>query len=146
MSTPTALRSQSRTGEKVIATTSQSPSSPSSYTTPKWVDTLLFGLDWGIKVLGVAAAVVFGIWAPLSYQAANNANTSGDAAQNSILSAAFTANTQASSALSIQISAAAEQSLALDAMNSRIGAIGQLWLLDFCLGNTVRETCTLCAN
>ena len=146
MSTPTPLRSQDRAGEKVTVTSPQSPSSPSSYTTPKWVDALLFWFDWGIKVLSVAAAVVFGIWAPLSYQAANNASASGDAAQSSIIGAAFAANSQASSALCIQSSAAAKQSVALDAMNSRIGAIGQLWLLDFCLGNTVRETRILCSS
>ncbi|KAH8766534.1 hypothetical protein BGZ57DRAFT_900702 [Hyaloscypha finlandica] len=136
MSTPTALPSQS-TREKVVAISSQPASSRASNATPKWVDTLLFWVDWGIKVLGVAAAVIFGIWAPLSYQAANN----GDAATSSMISAAFAANSQASSALSIQSTAAAKQSVALDALNSRIGAIGQLWLLDFCLGNTALAAC-----
>jgi len=140
MSTPTALPSQS-TREKVVAISSQPAGSRASNATPKWVDTLLFWVDWGIKVLGVAAAVIFGIWAPLSYQAANN----GDAATSSMISAAFAANSQASSALSIQSTAAAQQSVALDALNSRIGAIGQLWLLDFCLGNTVRS-CILCGS
>jgi hypothetical protein len=144
MSTPTALPSQS-TREKVVAISSQPASSRASNATPKWVDTLLFWVDWGIKVLGVAAAVIFGIWAPLSYQAANNTSTSGDAATSSMISAAFAANSQASSALSIQSTAAAKQSVALDALNSRIGAIGQLWLLDFCLGNTVRS-CILCGS
>ena len=91
-----------------------------------------------------------------------------------MISAAFEANSLASSALSIQSFVAAEQSVAislqslvaaeqsvalslqslvaakqsvaLDVLNSRIGAIGQLWLLDFCLGNTVRETCILCGS
>ena len=71
----------------------------------------------------MAAAVVFGIRAPLSYQAANNASASDDAAQSSVVSAAFAANTQASSALSIHSSAVAEQSVTLDVMNSRVGAI-----------------------
>ena len=140
MSSPPAISSpQNNIREKVVATSSQPPSSPFKSPTPKWVDTLIFCLDWGIKVLGVAAAVVFGIWAPLSYQATNNANTSDDAAQSSMISAAYAANSQASSALRIQSSAAVQQSIALDAMNSRIGAIGQLWLLSFCLDNTVRE-------
>jgi hypothetical protein len=148
MSTPTALGSQNRTREKVIATPSQTPVSASSRTTTKPADTLFFWLDWSIKVLAVAAAVVFGIWAPLSYQATNNASASGDAAQSSILSAAqaamsqassaaLTANSQASRVLSAQNWAAVEQSIALDAMNSRIGAIGQLWLYEFCLVYTV---------
>jgi hypothetical protein len=146
MSTPTASTPKISAGGKPIATPPQPPSSPSTSTTPNRVDTLLFWLDWAIKVLGIAAAVIFGIWAPLSYQATDNANTSGDAAQNSMISAAFAANSQASSALSIQSSAAAKQSVALDALNSRIGAIGQLWLLDFCLGNTVRDPCLLCSS
>ncbi|KAG4411536.1 hypothetical protein IFR04_015326 [Cadophora malorum] len=138
---PTSSTPQGGTKERVTASSSHAPGSTIRNTTPKWVETLLFWLDWVIKVLGVAAAVVFGIWAPLSFQAANDASATGDATQSSVMSAVISVNGQASSALSIQSSAAAEQSIALDAINSRIGAIGQLSLLDFCLRNIVRKSC-----
>ncbi|EPE27441.1 hypothetical protein GLAREA_04232 [Glarea lozoyensis ATCC 20868] len=141
MSAPLASRSEGKTEEQAVAAPSPTTSLPSSDTGPKWGDTLLFWFDWGIKVLGVAAAVVFGIWAPLSYQAANDASTSGDATQSSILQAALSANSQAASALSAQNSLAAKQSLALEDLNQRIGAIGQLWLLDFCVINTALAAC-----
>ena len=140
---PPSSGAQVGTKERITASSSQAPGSTTRNRnpTPKWVDTLLFWLDWAIKVLSVAAAVVFGIWAPLSFQAANDASASGDATQSSVMSAVNSVNGQASSALRIQSSAAAEQSVALDAMNSRIGAIGQLSLLDFCLRNIVRKSC-----
>lgn len=146
MSTPAATTPQDKSREKVNATSPQFPNLPSSPTAPTWVDTLLFWIDWGIKVLGVAAAVVFGIWAPLSYEAANNASASGDSVQSSILSIASVANSQASNAFSVQSSVAARQSAALGNIERRIDAIGQLLLLEFCLGNTVRETCILCGS
>jgi hypothetical protein len=85
-------------------------------------------LEWTLKVLGFAAACIFGIWAPLSYKAAVDGNSGNNAVQQ-----------QASAAASQQSIAASQQSVALYAMNSRIGAIGQLWLYDFCLTQTVRS-------
>ncbi|KAF2476746.1 uncharacterized protein BDR25DRAFT_339645 [Lindgomyces ingoldianus] len=38
-------------------------------------------IDWAIKVVGVAAAVLFGIWAPVSYRAQMSGNASNDDAQ-----------------------------------------------------------------
>jgi hypothetical protein len=84
-------------------------------------------LDLTLKVLGFAAACIFGAWAPLSYKAALDANSGSDTAQS-----------QANAAASQQSAAASQQSVALDAMNSRLGAIGQLWLFDFCITQTVR--------
>jgi hypothetical protein len=76
-------------------------------------------LEWTVKVLGFAAAIIFGAWAPLSYKATLDGNSGNDAAQS-------------------QVSAAArQQSLALATMNSKVGAIGQLWLYDFCIAQTV---------
>jgi hypothetical protein len=157
MSSPIASGPQNTTEGNITATYSQAPASVRKSSSPTWVDGLLFWLDWSIKVLGVAAALVFGIWAPLSYQATNNARVSGDAAQSSAMSVA---SSQAAEVLAVQSSAvvvqnsamqyhiwaadmqsvaAIHQSKALDEMNSRIGAIGQLSLLEFCLVYTVRE-------
>lgn len=105
---------------------------------PTWVDGFLFWLDWIIKVLGVAAAVVFGIWAPLSFEASNEASSSGNETQNTLMSAVLAVETQASIAAAQQTSAAAQQSIALENLNNRMDAIGQLLILDFCKDHTVR--------
>lgn len=128
-------------GDKAHKTLLQSESHepPSSSNNSTWVDDLLFWLDWIIKVLGVAAAVVFGIWAPLTFEASNEASSSAVETQSKLLSAATIAATQASIAVSVQTSAAIQQSVALENLNSRMGAIGQLLLLDFCKENTVKS-------
>ena len=98
-------------------------------------------LEWGIKILGLAAAVVFGVWAPISYQATADGNNSSDAAQSSMMSVAMSASYQANTAMSslnsIAAAASSQASIALDALNSHIVAIGQLWLYEFCAGQTV---------
>lgn len=102
-------------------------------------------LDWGVKILGLAAAVVFGVWAPISYKATADGNNSSDSASYqastamaSLNSIAATASYEASTAMislnSIAVAASSQASAALDALNSRIVAIGQLWLYDFCAG------------
>jgi hypothetical protein len=85
---------------------------------------------WALSATGVAAAVVFGIWAPLSYKATIDGNNGNDASQSA-------ASDAASSAASLASTAAETQRVMLDAMNSRIEAIGQLWLVDFCDIRTV---------
>lgn len=86
--------------------------------------------NWSLKVIGLAAAIVFGIWAPLSYNVTLEGNRGNDAASSSMLTAAVVAYSGAEAA-------AATQRAMLDDLNSRIGAIGQLWLVDFCVGQTV---------
>lgn len=76
-------------------------------------------LEWILKVLGFAATCIFGAWAPLSYKATLDGNSGSDAAQSSMVSADTAVSSQASAV-------ASQQSVVLDAMNSRIGAIGQL--------------------
>jgi hypothetical protein len=129
----------------------------------------LFILRWTCAVLTVAAAIVFGIWAPLSYKATVEANNDGNAAQSSALSVALaasslaahrndmassansmalrandmarTANKLASSASSIADDAwslAVSQSSVLQDVHTRIAALGQLWMVDFCINRTVR--------
>jgi hypothetical protein len=129
----------------------------------RWKDGgLEFALNWVVKVLALSAAILFGIWAPLSYHQTASANDNNTQAQN-------TANAQAASALSIQSSVADMQSsvanmqsraldgiqrqassaliiqsfvanmesVALDGIQSRARAVGQLLLLDFCVVQTV---------
>src|SRR6266536_5198059 len=58
---------------------------------------LLFVLRWTCLVLTVAASIVFGIWAPVAYQATVDANNDGNAAQSSVIQVASAANAMASS-------------------------------------------------
>ena len=109
--------------------------SPQNTGTEKETETSLEEyLEWTLKVLGFAAACIFGAWAPLSYKATLDGNSGNDAAQ----SQASVAASQQSIAANQQSVAASQQSVALDAINSRVGAIGQLWLYDFCITQTVR--------
>lgn len=85
---------------------------------------------WAFNVAVLAAAIVFGIWAPLSYNVTLDGNSSNDASSSSMLSAVLEASYQAAAA-------ASTQSAILDDMSGRIGAIGQLWLVDFCATQTV---------
>jgi hypothetical protein len=94
---------------------------------------LKFFLTWGMGVIGVAAAIVFGIWAPLSYKVTVEANQNGDNGQNSMMRAMSDAQAQATSVLNVQASMLAAQTSA----NSRLEALGQIFLLDFCWSRTV---------
>ncbi|KAJ9662406.1 hypothetical protein H2201_006115 [Coniosporium apollinis] len=114
-----------------------------------------FAIEWAIKVLGLTAAILFGIWAPLSYKAAAEGKDSNDAGQRSVMLAMSTANAQAASAmdfqwsaLSVQQSAAAAQSTVLEAQASvlddiqrRLVAMGQLSLVEFCLRQDAYAPC-----
>jgi hypothetical protein len=40
-----------------------------------------FILDWVLKVLAVASAILFGIWAPIPYKATANGNADNNSAQ-----------------------------------------------------------------
>lgn len=85
---------------------------------------------WALNVAVLAAAIVFGIWAPLSYNITLNGNSSNDASSSLMLNAVLAARSQVSAA-------ASTQSAILEDMRSRIGAVGQLWLVDFCATQTV---------
>jgi hypothetical protein len=45
-----------------------------------------FAVDWILKVAGVAAAILFGIWAPVSYNAQSSGNASNDQSQARLIS------------------------------------------------------------
>lgn len=100
---------------------------------PEQKDKLIESLEWALKVLGFAAACVFGAWAPLSYKATLDGNSGNQDAQNAVVNAAVSLKDQAREAASQQSVAASRQRIALDDMNSRMVAVGQLWLYDFCL-------------
>src|SRR5262249_45290353 len=112
-------------------TTTHAPIEPSP---PQFDGPFFTILYWLCIVLAAAASVVFGIWAPLSYNAAVDANRDSNAAQSA-------ANDLASSAYLIASSAnviAADQSRAIEALQTNMVALGQLWLVDFCVQRTVR--------
>ncbi|CAI6236200.1 unnamed protein product [Periconia digitata] len=91
-------------------------------------------MDWIIKVLGVAAALVFGIWAPISYQASEASNSDTDtkfSALSSELSAWKT------SAVSLQTSAASD----LSRMSKKMDAVATLSVFDFCQGRSSISAC-----
>lgn len=85
---------------------------------------------WALNVAALAAAIVFGIWAPLSYNVTLDGNRSNDASTSSMINAVLAVSSQASVA-------ATTQSAMLDNLSGQLGAIGQLWLVDFCASQTV---------
>lgn len=92
----------------------------------KWV-------DWGIKVFGFAAAITFGIWAPLSYTATADGNDSNNAAQ-------ATAMSMQSSILAAQESMVTAQSSLADmqsSINLQLSAMGKMNAINFCLAHPV---------
>ena len=99
-----------------------------------------FILHWTCVVLTVAASVVFGIWAPLSYQAAASGNRDNNAAQSSVISAvsaasrlALSASEQANRANALQTS----QVYLLEVSDYRASALAMLNYLSFCRGQSV---------
>lgn len=99
-------------------------------------DRLLFVITWISGVLAAAAAVLFGVWAPLSYKATAAGNRDNNMVQSSLVAALETANGVANSALS----AVRSQVTALEDTQSRLNAMGQLALLSYCQPLTVRLT------
>lgn len=93
----------------------------------------LLATTWIAGVLSAAASILFGVWAPLSYKAAANGNRDNNTIQSSMLSSLSVANSVAQVALS---SADAQASLLQD-MQSRLEAMGQLALIQYCASQTV---------
>lgn len=100
------------------STSSSSPAPKQKLSRDK--ELINFIIQWTCGILAVAAAIVFGIWAPLSYEATASANRSNDVAQSSMVDAlsrvgamAMAANSIAMTATSIATSAATAQSSAL---------------------------------
>ena len=93
-----------------------------------------FVLDWVLKVFGVGAAVLFGIWAPISYKATTDGNNGNDASQGQILEQISALSNQASSAADMQGCAA----VALAEMQERLNDLGSLRAWEFCEGRATQ--------
>ena len=91
-----------------------------------------FICDWMVKALGLIAAILFGIWAPLSYKATRDGDGSNAAAQASLMSAI-------SAVSSIQSSAASKQSNALSEIAAQYSAMGKLQAVRYCETYTVSK-------
>lgn len=89
-------------------------------------------LEWVIKILGVAAAVTFGIWAPISYKITADGNSGNDRAQSSLLSQIESMRSQVATAASAQRSA----STALAEIQDQLNNLGLLRAWEFCDGRT----------
>ena len=103
---------------------------------------IYFAIKWACGILTVAASIVFGIWAPLSYEATLSDNDTQDAMVSVLSDArdlASTANVIASDALV----AASAQREAMEGLYSTIGLMGRLAVAEFCYGQQVRA-CARC--
>lgn len=95
-----------------------------------------FTVDWLVKVLTLVSAVLFGIWAPLSYQASVESSATTDAAVASL------ASQQSRLASSVAgISGLNAQQNAIDDLTDRVRLLGMLNLIDFCRSNEDVEGC-----
>jgi hypothetical protein len=100
-----------------------------------------FILDWTLKTLGVAAAIVFGIWAPISYQATADGNADNNASQESVASRLSGMSVQATSAAYLQSSALNEARRAASVvaeLKTRMDNMATLSVWDFCEGRSSR--------
>ncbi|KAF1933883.1 uncharacterized protein M421DRAFT_414934 [Didymella exigua CBS 183.55] len=91
-----------------------------------------FYLDWAIKILGVAAAVTFGIWAPISYKITADGNNGNDKAQASLMSAISSMSDEAATAATAQKSAVT----VLEKVQDQLENLGLLRAWEFCDGRT----------
>ena len=101
---------------------------------------IFFAIKWTCGILTVAASIVFGIWAPLSYEATISDNDT----DNAIVSVLSDAKDLASTANIIALNAletASEQSEVVGALYNTIGLMGQLAVMEFCYGQQVRCRC-----
>ncbi|KAJ4383997.1 hypothetical protein N0V86_000841 [Didymella sp. IMI 355093] len=88
-----------------------------------------FILDWALKILGVAAAILFGIWAPISYKITADGNAGNDEAQASLMSAISSMRDEARTAAFAQRSAVT----ALSKVQDQLANIGLLRAYEICL-------------
>lgn len=139
--TPTAPPTTPSASNKpsIIVTTTTTTTTPSS---PKrcrkikpWGDgDIYFGVKWACGILTVAASIVFGIWAPLSYEA----TVSDNETQNAMLGVLSSAQELAATANVIASRALDTASGQRGALESTIELMGRLAVLEFCYGQQVR--------
>lgn len=89
-----------------------------------------FLLDWTIKVLGVASAILFGIWAPISYKATSDGNADNNESQDNLVSKLNDMSAQATSAADLQSSAAS----GISVLQARMSKLATLSVWEFCEG------------
>ncbi|KAF2003855.1 hypothetical protein P154DRAFT_561011 [Amniculicola lignicola CBS 123094] len=80
-------------------------------------------LDWTLKFLGVVSAVLFGIWAPVSYQAQTSGNKSSDEVQSKLVE---------------RVESLGED---MEALRSVVEGLGKLRAWEICEGRQALEAC-----
>ena len=90
-------------------------------------------MKWAATVLAAAASVVFGIWAPLSYDMSKGNNNESNAMQTAMLESIATANSIAQQALFT----ASAQAKVIQDTQAQLVAMGKLQLADYCRSYTV---------
>ncbi|KAF6235721.1 hypothetical protein HO173_005916 [Letharia columbiana] len=120
------------------------PKNPPLYTLKRQKDfrdrDIYFAIKWACGILTVAASIVFGIWAPLSYEATiadNDTQNSMVTVLSNAKDLASTANIIASNALDT----ASAQRDAMASLYSTIGLMGQLAVMEFCYGQQTLSAC-----
>ncbi|KAL9067866.1 MAG: hypothetical protein Q9161_006590 [Pseudevernia consocians] len=101
---------------------------------------IYFAIKWACGILTVAASIIFGIWAPLSYEATIADNDTQDSMVSVLSNAkdlASTANIIASNALDT----ASAQHEAIRSLYSTIGLMGQLAVMEFCYAQQTLSVC-----
>lgn len=83
-----------------------------------------FALDWLLKVLAVASAILFGIWAPISYRLQDLGNKSNDEAQDKLVAKLETMGKE------------------IEGMKAQLNGLAILRALEFCT-NSERKVCRL---
>ena len=84
-----------------------------------------FGCDWMVKGLGLVAAILFGVWAPLSFFTTKEMDSQNNETQEKLVSSM-------SALSSIQDAASTAQSKSLSEIVQRFKAIGELQVAQYC--------------
>ncbi|KZM19727.1 hypothetical protein ST47_g9255 [Ascochyta rabiei] len=91
-----------------------------------------FLVDWTLKILGVASAILFGIWAPISYKITADSNAGNDASQASLMSEISSMRNEAATAASAQRSIVS----ALAKVQNQLDNAGLIKAFEFCSDRT----------
>ena len=84
-----------------------------------------FGCDWMVKGLGLVAAILFGVWAPLSFFTTKNMDSQNNEVQEKLVSSVGALS-------SMQDAASTAQSKSLSEILKRFSAIGELQVAQYC--------------
>ncbi|KAK2792037.1 hypothetical protein FQN52_004147 [Onygenales sp. PD_12] len=109
---------------------------------------LVFILRWICTILTVASAILFGVWAPLSYAAASRASKDNELAQRELFNSVESASAVAESALSVasaQLDMAGAQASAIGNLQGQLSVMGQIALLQYCGLQRDEAVLTLCS-